>query len=89
MEEPEYLKWIVEEQGQIVNLGKEIKCYRVDYNNDPNVLDAWALHIRRHYISDVELQEDLDLLGEDPENYLKTYVIPQKDEYGNWIDPEW
>lgn len=80
MEKPEYLKWIVEEQGQILGLDKTISCFRIEYNNDPIVLDSWAQHIRLHYISDEELQEDLDIYGIDQEQYLRKYVIPQKGE---------
>lgn len=80
MGEPEYLKWIVEKKGVIFNNGIPVKCYKVEYNNDPAILDAWALHIRRHYISDEELADECDLLEITSDDYLKTYVIPQKDE---------
>lgn len=78
---PEYLKWIIEEQGLIENNDKQIKCYKIEYNNDPIILDEWALHIRRHYIGDEELEEEHSLVGMDVEQYLRKYVIPQKKEY--------
>ena len=77
MEKPEYLKWFIEEQAQIINMGRTIKCFKIDYNNDPEVLDAWALHIRRHYIIDDELKEDRELLGLTEEEYLRKDIIPQ------------
>ena len=80
LDEPKYLKWIVEENGVIENSEKEIKCYRINYNNHPDVLDDWALHIRRHYIGDAELQEECDLFDCSPEEYLTKYIIPQKKE---------
>lgn len=80
MKKPEYLKWLVEEQGQIENSEKTIKCYKINYNDDPVVLDAWALHIRRHYIPDDELKEDRELLNLTEEQFLRTYVIPQKND---------
>lgn len=73
-----YLKWIVEENGIIENFDKTLKCYNIDYNNDDKVLDDWALHIRRHYISDQELVSECDLFEVSPEEYLRTYIIPQK-----------
>lgn len=80
MKKPEYLKWIVEENGKIINNDKILKCYKIDYNNDPIILDSWALHIRRHYISDNELADECDSLDLTSENYLKQYVIPQRTE---------
>lgn len=80
MDKPKYLKWIVEEAGVIENFNKTLKCFNIDYNNDAEVLDDWALHIRRHYISDQELEEECDLLGVSPEAYLRANIIPQKDE---------
>ena len=78
MEKPSYLSWIVKEDGVVLDNGEPIKCYRLDYEEDDKVLDEWALHIRRHFVSDEELIEnciDLDLT---PEEYLKKYIIPQK-----------
>lgn len=81
MDKPLYLKWLVEEQAQILNMERPIACFRIDYNNDPEVLDAWALHIRRHYILDAELEDDRALLDLDAEQYLRKYIIPQKDDH--------
>ena len=58
MDKPKYLKWIVEEDGIIENFDRPLRCYIIDYNKDTEVLDDWALHIRRHYISDEELEEE-------------------------------
>lgn len=80
MKAPEYLKWLVEEQGQIENSDKTIKCFKIDYNDDPDVLDAWALHIRKHYIPDDELKADRELLDLTEEQYLRSHVIPQKND---------
>lgn len=80
MRRPEYLKWLIEEHGQIENYDKQIKCFKVEYNKDPIILDEWALHIRRHYVLDEELEDDCTLLGLDVEQYLRKYVIPQKKE---------
>lgn len=80
MEKPQYIDWLVEESGVVIKDHIPLKCYKIDYKCDESILDDWALHIRRNYIDDVELEED----AEDNEmtigKYLHDYVIPQKDE---------
>lgn len=80
MDRPSYLTWLVEEENVIFNNGEPIKCYRLDYSNDEKVLDDWAVHIRRHYISDDELIDNCECLDITPEEYLRELVIPQRDE---------
>ena len=80
MEKPTYINWIVTEENVVLDNGEPITCYRLDYTNDEAVLDDWALHIRRHYISDDELEEGCGLLDLTPEEYLKQLIIPQKSE---------
>lgn len=80
MERPEYLKWLIEEDGVVLDNGEPIKCYKLDYTDDEEIVDAWAVHIRRHYISDKELEESCNELDMTPEEYLKQNVIPQKGE---------
>lgn len=80
MERPSYLTWLIEENGVALDNGEPIKCYKLDYADDEEIIDAWAVHIRRHYISDKELAESCDDLEMTPEEYLKQNVIPQKGE---------
>lgn len=80
MERPSYLSWIVQENGVVLDNGEPITCYRLDYEVDDKVLDEWALHIRRHFISDEELIESCSDLEMTPEEYLKQNIIPQKGE---------
>lgn len=81
MERPSYIDWIVEETGITIKDGIPIKCYKIDYTDDKNILDEWALHIRRNYIEDETLLEDARINGMSVEQYLHDYVIPQKNEY--------
>ena len=74
LNKPKYLHWIIEEAGVLENNTIPIQCYRIEYNNDPEILDDWALHIRRHYISDEELKEDCELLRETPEMLLPPII---------------
>lgn len=77
MERPSYLKWLIEEKGVTLDNGESIQCYKLDYVKDDETLNAWAIHIRRHYISDEELDESCEELEISPEEYLKQFVIPQ------------
>ena len=79
MDRPVYLTWLVEEEVVLDN-GEYIKCYKLDYYIDDEILDKWALHIRRHYISDQDLEESCKLLQMTPADYLKKMIIPQKGE---------
>lgn len=80
MERPSYLTWIIKEEGVFLDNGEPIKCYKIDYTNDSEILDAWAVHIRKHYISDEDLAESCRELEMTPEEYLKKNVIPQRGE---------
>lgn len=78
MDMPRYIKWFVKEHSTCLEDGVPISCYKLDYSIDDALFDEWALHIRRHYESDDELKESLSDTGLSVEEYLKTYVIPQK-----------
>ena len=78
MKEPLYIKWIVSEKACIQGCKCDFRCFKIDYNSDSAVLDNWALHIRRQYITDAELNDECTLLDISPEQYLKEYIIPQK-----------
>lgn len=83
MERPLYINWIVDEEGITFEDGKPLKCYKLSYENDEKVFDDWALHIRKHYIEDDELIEDSTITGLSIEDYLREYIIPQKqDKFG-------
>ena len=72
------MAWLIEEKGVALDNGEPIQCYKIDYADDDEILNAWAIHIRRHYISDEELAESCEELEISPEEYLKQFVIPQK-----------
>lgn len=78
MDMPRYIKWFVNERSTCLEDGVPISCYKLDYSIDDVLFDEWALHIRRHYESDDELKESLSDTELSAEEYLKTYVIPQK-----------
>lgn len=80
MKRPQYINWIIEEIGVKIKDNIPVQCYKIDYEKDDDVLDDWALHIRRNYIEDDSLKEDADANGMTVEGYLREYVIPQKGE---------
>ena len=80
MDKPLYIDWIVEEADVSIKDGQPIYCYRIDYNNNDEILDNWALHIRRHYRDDSELLDDAAINIMTVEQYLHDYVIPQRTE---------
>lgn len=78
MNAPHYVKWFITEHSVCLEDGVPISCYKLDYSVDDTLFDEWALHIRRHYESDADLKNSLSDTGLSAEEYLKTYVIPQK-----------
>ncbi|MDL2324389.1 SAVED domain-containing protein [Ruminococcaceae bacterium OttesenSCG-928-A16] len=80
MNQPKYVNWFAEESAVTLEDGTPISCYRLDYSMDEIAYCEWALHLRQHYESDDELKESLDTTGLPVEEYLRTHVIPQKDD---------
>ncbi len=80
MDKPKYINWIIEEKGVVIKDNFLIECYKIDYSYDDSVLDDWALHIRRHYVQDKTLVNDARVNGMSVQDYLRQYVIPQKEE---------
>lgn len=80
MNKPQYIDWIVEEAGVVFEDHQPLNCYRLSYGIDDDILDDWALHIRRHYVPNDELEEDAALHKLTVEDYLRQYIIPQKGE---------
>lgn len=75
--EPGYLSLLEEEAFEIE--GIPTRCFRLVIPNDDEKLDAWALHLRRHYIRDDELMQECDCTCMDPAQYLQEYSVPSKD----------
>lgn len=80
MNPPKYINWFVEESSVTLEDGAPISCYRLDYTVEDYVYCEWALHLRQHYESDDELKESLGITGMSEEEYLRAYVIPQKND---------
>jgi len=77
---PKYINWFVEESNIVLEDGIPITCYRLDYKTDETIFNDWALHLRRHYESDEELEKSLLETNLPLEDYLRKLVIPQKED---------
>ena len=80
MQRPLYIDWLVEETGKVIKNSIPLTCYKLNYSMDETVLDDWALHIRKNYIDDDQLIDDASENNMPVEQYLKEYVIPQKED---------
>ena len=80
MQSPMYLKWIIEETGTVFEDDIPLTCYTIDYSQDHEILEDWALHIRKHYIGDEDLAESMMVLDITAEEYLREFVVPQKND---------
>jgi hypothetical protein len=80
LNQPRYINWFVKENNVTLEDGFPIICYRLDYELDDNAFHEWAIHIRRHYESDEDLKDSLLETRMSLENYLRSQVIPQKDD---------
>lgn len=75
-----YINLLTEASRNTVVDGKKIKCYILPSQRlcSDDLINDWALHIRRHYIRDGELQYKVQTPGVTAETYLKAYKIPDK-----------
>lgn len=77
-DKPLYLKWI-KAKDIVIDHEHKICCFELMHDiNDDVVLDNWAKHIRRHYISDDELDDVLEMTGMSRYEYLSQNIIPDK-----------
>jgi hypothetical protein len=64
---PKFINWLVHEEDVTIE-GAKVECYRIEGDIDEAQLDSWALHVRRHYCRD----DDLDA-------YTHYYEVPASD----------
>lgn len=77
-DKPKYIKWL-EPKKIIIDKTHKIFCYELKYDlNNNEVLDDWAKHIRRHYMSDDELEYFSKLSEMTYSDYLSSYIIPRE-----------
>ena len=79
-ENPKYINWFAQESDITLEDGFPIICYRLDYVINDDVYNDFALHVRQHYESDEELSESITTTRLSVEEYLRQFVIPQRDD---------
>ena len=77
-DKPLYLSWLKTKEI-ILDHEHKVCCFELAYDiNDSDVINDWAMHIRRHYSSDDELDCELEFTGMDRYEYLSKNIIPDK-----------
>ena len=72
---PDFIEWLVEEDD--IQIGEvATRCFRLEGVLDEAALQAWALHVRRHYIRDDELDEYVEINKINKKDYLYESCIP-------------
>ena len=77
---PKYINWFVEEKDIVLEDGIPITCYRLDYVVNEDTYCELALHVRQHYESDAELSESIKNTKLPVDEYLRQFIIPQKED---------
>lgn len=75
--QPYFVSWLKEERCFLKD-GTSVSCWCLEWESDDTALDAWALHMRRHYIGDKKLKFICEQRREKPETYLPRVVIPEE-----------
>lgn len=76
---PKYLNWIFNEKDIVFEDEIPLQSYRLSYDiKDDDILNDWAIHVRRHYKTDADLAEAIQTLNITEKDYLKENIIPQK-----------
>lgn len=75
MPRPDFIEWLAEEDDVRID-GVVTRCFRINGTVDDGALRSWALHVRRHYIRDDELDEYVEYYGLDRKSYLRDFCIP-------------
>jgi len=52
MDRPQYMNWIVREDGVVFEDQQPLNCYRLSYEINDNILDDWALHLNVLYVQE-------------------------------------
>lgn len=74
-DKPFFTAWLAAEQCAFKD-GTVVYCWCLDWAGSDDVLDEWALHLRRHYISDDVLEHRVVARQTTPDQYLPLRVVP-------------
>lgn len=73
---PEYLDWLIQEKPVITSEGKQIVIYELVIQDDENILNSWAKHLREHYCADSEIDILRSGFGLEKDEYLRKIKFP-------------
>ncbi len=75
---PLYLDWLVEEKTITTLDGKQVTVFELKIQNNEDILNAWAKHLREHYCSDNEIDILRAGYGLEREAYLRNIKFPDE-----------
>lgn len=73
---PQYLDWLIQEKKVTTSEGKQVIVYELVIQDDEDILNAWAKHLREHYCADSEIDVLRAGFGLERNEYLKTIKFP-------------
>lgn len=73
---PQYLDWLLEEKIVTTLEGKQVIVFELKIQNDEDILNSWAKHLREHYCSDSEIDILRAGYGLERGAYLKDIKFP-------------
>ena len=81
MPSPPHISWFVD-TGEVLQTddGSEVKVLEFQHQEDAHMLRAWALHFRKHYCLDEEIDELREGTGLTRAQYLLANIFPHKTE---------
>lgn len=73
----EHLRWLTDTGERLQSAdGLEIAVWRLNPQDDENILSSWAAHFRAHYCLDEEIDDLRSGYGLSKRDYLLQYVFP-------------
>ena len=75
---PQYLDWIVHEKPIVTSEGKQITVFELIIQNNEDILNSWAKHLREHYCADSEIDFLRAGFGLERDEYLKRIKFPDE-----------
>lgn len=75
---PQYLDWLIHEKIVTTSEGKQVTVYELVIQEDEDILNSWAKHLRKQYCSDSEIDVLRAGFGIERDEYLKTMKFPDE-----------
>lgn len=81
--QPLYCSWF-QDSGRVLSTtdGKQVRIINFNHEQDDEILKNWALHLRRHYVSDSDLESTSSLMGMSSGDFLRDIKFPNNTGFG-------